>query len=255
MIRILSIGNSYSQDAQKWLHQICASVGEEVEAVNLYIGGCSLERHWNEYEHAPDGYRLEINGEPIRQVTLREGLAMGPWDIITLQQASIHSGKPQSYLPWLPRLAQVVRQAWPEAKLYIHETWAYEHGRDCDWFRSNYGANQRNMYDRLHDAYEMASRLVDAPVIPVGTVIQYLREHCPEFDVNRGGISLNAPDRTHLSATYGRYAAALTWCGYLLGRDVRQVTFKPFHEEETVEEKLLEVIREGVYGVLNPQTL
>ena len=46
MICILAIGNSFSQDATHYLHQIAEADGVETKVVNLYIGGCSLERHW-----------------------------------------------------------------------------------------------------------------------------------------------------------------------------------------------------------------
>ena len=39
-MNILSIGNSFSQDAQKWLHKLAAGNGVEMDTVNLYIGGC-----------------------------------------------------------------------------------------------------------------------------------------------------------------------------------------------------------------------
>lgn len=44
MFRVLAIGNSFSQDAMAYLVQLAASGGVEMEAVNLYIGGCSLAR-------------------------------------------------------------------------------------------------------------------------------------------------------------------------------------------------------------------
>ena len=46
-MNILSIGNSFSQDAQKWLHSISVANGNSFETYNLFIGGCSLETHWN----------------------------------------------------------------------------------------------------------------------------------------------------------------------------------------------------------------
>ncbi len=39
MLKILSIGNSFSQDAQRYLYDISKSNGEEIKNVNLYIGG------------------------------------------------------------------------------------------------------------------------------------------------------------------------------------------------------------------------
>jgi len=45
MIRILAIGNSFSVDALHYFKQTADAAGIETECVNLYIGGCSLERH------------------------------------------------------------------------------------------------------------------------------------------------------------------------------------------------------------------
>ena len=45
MYKILAIGNSFSEDATYYLHQILEHSGIENQVVNLYIGGCSLERH------------------------------------------------------------------------------------------------------------------------------------------------------------------------------------------------------------------
>ena len=45
-MRILAIGNSFSQDATAMLQPVLAASGIQAEVVNLYIGGCPLERHW-----------------------------------------------------------------------------------------------------------------------------------------------------------------------------------------------------------------
>ena len=46
MIKILSIGNSFSQDAQHFLHDLSMHGEEEIYSVNLFIGGCSLETQY-----------------------------------------------------------------------------------------------------------------------------------------------------------------------------------------------------------------
>lgn len=45
-MKILSIGNSFSQDAQRYLHRLAKHEGVQLKTVNLYIGGCSLQRHY-----------------------------------------------------------------------------------------------------------------------------------------------------------------------------------------------------------------
>ena len=45
-LKILSIGNSFSDDAQRYLYQIARAGHQEMKVVNAYIGGCSLHRHY-----------------------------------------------------------------------------------------------------------------------------------------------------------------------------------------------------------------
>ena len=248
-MKVLSIGNSFSQDAHKWLNQISKDGGEEIYCVNLYIGGCPLKAHWENYLSDEPLYDLEINGEKNGTINISDALKMDKWDVITLQQASPVSGKPQSYIPYLPKLAENVRRSCPDAKLYIQQTWAYEQDRDSEMFRVRYNGDQKEMYRRLIDAYEMASALINAPLIPAGEVIQYLRENVPEFDYTVTGRSLNR-DGYHLDLIYGRFAAALTWYGTLTGRDVRQVNFVPYVDERKGDPGLLELVKNAVYEVL-----
>ena len=45
-MKILSIGNSFSQDAHRYLHKLAKQEGVDLKTVNLYIGGCSLRTHY-----------------------------------------------------------------------------------------------------------------------------------------------------------------------------------------------------------------
>ncbi len=215
-MKLLSIGNSFSQDAQEWLHQIAVANGVDLETTNLMIGGCSLETHWNHVLDKEVAYYLEQNGKNMeRMVTIDEGLALDTWDVITVQQVSHHSGQPQTYFPYLTDLVDYVREKCPGAKIYFHQTWAYEIDSDHGGFL-NYNCNQQEMYRRIGDCAEMAQKLIGATILPSGPVVQYLRENAPEFDYKNGGLSLNR-DGFHLSWDYGRYAAAATWYKVLTG--------------------------------------
>lgn len=219
MIRLLSIGNSFSQDAHRWLYDVATAAGVEVECVNLYIGGCSLEQHWRNAESGEVAYDYELNAVMQKRVALVDALREQKWDIVTLQQVSGQSGRPASYLPYLPDLAALVRRECPTAKLYFHETWSYEVDSDHGDFPV-YNRDQREMDRRIADAAEMAARLINVPVIPTGEVIRRLRE-LPAFDYQKGGLSLHR-DGFHLSWDYGRYAAAAVWCATLFGVNIEQ---------------------------------
>ena len=58
-MKILAIGNSFSQDATRYLHQIAKADNYDLTVVNLYIGGCSMETHWNNIEKN-NYYHLQI---------------------------------------------------------------------------------------------------------------------------------------------------------------------------------------------------
>lgn len=216
-MKLLSIGNSFSQDAQDWLHRMAQANGVELDTVNLCIGGCSLETHWEHMQDGEAAYELERNGRFCdRMVTLAEGLELEQYDVITLQQASHYSGRPQTYVPYLPELVAYCREKHPGAALYFHQTWAYETDADHGAFPV-YNNDQQEMFRRLRDASEMASKLVGIPLLPVGEVIQMLRDTVPEFAYPNGGLSL-CRDGFHLSLDYGRFTAAAVWFRVLTGR-------------------------------------
>ena len=224
-MKILSIGNSFSQDAHKWLYDVCKSAGKEIYNANLYYGGCTLYGHWNFYVNDQAAYDYEIKGEPTRKISLAEALRAEDWDIITFQQASPNCGKYETYQPFLCDLHKVVKEACPNAKFYIHKTWAYESDFANDIF-ANYNNDQKYMYESLCDAYKQAANSIDAEIIPSGDVIQYLRDNTKEFDYKNGGLSLNR-DGFHLTLDYGRYAVSLTWYCKLFGGSANDVSFVP----------------------------
>ena len=124
---ILSIGNSFSQDAQRYLHSIAKSDGVELNTFNLFIGGCSLSRHYRNMLSENREYTLEMNGQSTDfNVSLKEALLNRSWDVVTLQQVSNESPYFETYQPYLNKLTEYVRACVPKAKIVIHQTWAYE---------------------------------------------------------------------------------------------------------------------------------
>lgn len=245
-MKILSIGNSFSQDAHRWLYDVCKSAGKEIYNANLYYGGCSLYSHWNFYINDSEEYDYEIKGVPTRKITLREALKAEKWDIITYQQASHESGNYDKYQPFLCDLHNVVKEVCPDAKFYIHKTWAYEIDSTHGSFVL-YNHDQHYMYKCLSNAYAKAAESIDAEIIPSGDVIQYLRDNTKEFDYKNGGLSLNI-DGFHLSHAYGRYAASLTWYCKLFDGDANDVSFVP---ETCDDENLVSVVKSAVNKVLS----
>lgn len=246
-MKLLSIGNSFSVDAQRWLYALAQENGIELQLGNLYIGGCSLQRHWKNIEADAGDYTYYVNGAfEGCPMSIAAALALDTWDVITLQQASHVSGEPQSYIPYLTDIAAYVRAAQPQAKLYFHQTWAYEVDSDHPCFKT-YNNDQGEMYRRLRDASMMAGKLIDAELLPVGTVIQALRRELPEFDYPNGGMSLTF-DKLHLSSTYGEFAAGATWLYKLFGRPIAVEGAAKRDMDTVLLEKIVEVVKRTVDG-------
>ena len=247
MIRILAVGNSFSQDALAYLHDIAQSGGINVLAANLYVGGCSLETHHANMLSQEKAYIFEINGISTGEiVSLDQALSYDKWDYLTFQQASHDSGLQETLFPYLSDLISYTDVSSPGSEKLIHQTWAYEPDSDHDAFK-RYGNDQFRMYYALMHAYSVAADKVGLRIIPSGEVIQTLRS-LNEFDHYHGGSSL-CRDGYHLDLIYGRYAVSAAWYEILLRKDVRMAPFVPGINGITADESLIAVIRETVHNV------
>ena len=93
-LRILAIGNSFSRDAiEQNLHELALADGDTAIIGNLFIGGCSLERHVNNTRDDRHDYvyrKIGADGKRVERAktSIKEALADEKWDYISMQQAS-----------------------------------------------------------------------------------------------------------------------------------------------------------------------
>lgn len=234
-MKVLAIGNSFSQDATRYLRGIADAAGCKMKVVNLYIGGCSLATHFKNIISNNKAYSFEFNGEPTGLfVSVEQALLSDEWDVITLQQASHYSGNYDSYQPYLNELAAYVRRYCPKSKLVIHQTWAYEEG--CARLEMAGFPDSNSMYLALSECYDKAAKDINADfIIPSGTVFKTL----VETDVPK-----IHRDTFHALKGVGRYALALTWFRALTGMSVSDNTFDRF--DEPVSEKEIKAVKDCV---------
>lgn len=223
-MRILSIGNSFSVDAQYWLSDLAKAGKQDMEIWNLYIGGCSLERHMENVVSGEAAYDLYIDNVLMGRSSISAALSCGPWDYITLQQASGFSGLWESYENTLEPLNEYVKKHAPEAEIVVHETWAYEKTSTHPHFEW-YGCDQDKMHGALKACYKKAADTIGARIIPVGSAVMAARKE-NLFDIDKGGEALSR-DGFHLSLVAGRYLAACVWYEFFTGADVRKNPFVP----------------------------
>ena len=225
-IKILSIGNSFSDDATQWLGYILMDMGYDIELGNLYIGGCSIDTHWiNATEKRTEkvyDYRTSQWGSwKSTKQTLEYGIKAKEWDIITVQQVSQNSGMPETFGN-LQNLLDFINENKknPDAKVYWHMTWAYESDSTHSGF-PNYNSDQMTMYNAIVNAAKekILTNNAFTGVIPSGTAIQNLRTSYLGDHITRDGY--------HLSYDVGRYTAALTWAKLLTGESIDAVDYIP----------------------------
>lgn len=237
-MKVLAIGNSFSGDATRYLHQIARKGEVSIGVANLYIGACPLERHFRNMLSDSRAYTLEYNGMSTGfRVSIKEALLNRSWDVVTLQQASGQSFDADSYYPYINVLADYVRQCVPQAKLVIHQTWAYE--QDSAKLESAGYADHRDMFADLKKAYAMAAEKISADgMIPSGEMFQYMLAN---------GFEKVHRDTFHARLGAGRYALGLLWYRMLTGESVLDNAFCDF--DEPVSEEEIRIIKEYVESI------
>ena len=252
-IRILAIGNSFSEDAvQNYLYELARAEGIEIVVGNLFIGGCSLETHLANARSDAPAYSYRKIGPDGKLTTrpntsLDEALNDESWNYISLQQVSYLAGKFSSWEKSLPQLIRHVREKSPHTgntTLMIHQTWAYAENSTHKRF-ADYGKDQMKMYKDVVDCVSRVARLngIDL-VIPCGTAIQNGRTSSLGDTFCRDGF--------HLQRTYGRYTAACTWFEKIFNRDVIENPYFP----DTISEKEKRIARYAAhYAVKAPEVI
>lgn len=241
-LRVLAIGNSFSDDAMWYLYDLLKEVGYEyVKLGNLYIGSCTLQQHaYNITSNsAAYTYRVNEDGQWINNDSYVsvDALKSEDWDMVILQQASGSSGMPDTYYPYISTLTAKIRELCPDAELIWHMTWAYQgNSSHPEYYKYEY--DQMTMYDAIVSAVHqniLTNEDFDR-VIPTGTAIQNLRTSIYGDTVTRDGF--------HLAYDSGRLAAAMMWLKSLTECDLKPITWTPSNHTYTPEQ--IAAIKESV---------
>jgi len=235
-LRILAVGNSFSEDAiENHLHQLARAAGKVYIVGNLFIPGCSLERHWNNMQQNTPAYsyrKISDNGikTTIEQQTLASALRDEKWDYISFQQVSQLSGKIETYFPYLNDLLKRARSLVvnPDAQFIWHQTWAYAQNATHSGY-VNYNKNQLQMYNAIvNTVSKVVKQTAIKKIVPAGTAIQNARTSWLGDQFCRDGF--------HLIRPLGSYAAACTWFEALSGENVIGNSYSP---EELAKEEVI----------------
>ena len=251
-IAVLTIGNSFAQSAFVYLPSVVKSApGCSLHLEGANHGGCSLSRHWryiSEEEKDPSVRRYR-NGKS----TLRQILQSRKWDIITIQQASHESWRPETYFPCAEKLRDYIKKCAPTAEICIQQTWSYRSDDPRISKGGKWNIDQSEMFARAEKNYADAAKKLGLRVIPTGKAVQNYRSqetrpfeprgfsNCryPDLPPQAGDIVGRtywrkqkdgemriARDTIHLNDS-GNYLQACVWFGFLFDKNPEEISFVP----------------------------
>ncbi|MBA4190668.1 MAG: DUF4886 domain-containing protein [Planctomycetaceae bacterium] len=204
-VRLLTVGNSFSQNATKYLDKIVEADGNTLIHHRCVIGGSGPEQHLAKAAlHEKD--TKDKAGLYGTSKSLKQELVAEKWDVITIQQASIRSHDVANYRPAAKELYDYIKKHAPDSEIVIHQTWAYR--VDDPRFGTTPGKageprTQKEMYDGLSSAYRTIAKELGVRRIPVGDAF-YLADTDPKWgykpDLKFDPKTAKAPalpDQTH----------------------------------------------------------
>lgn len=252
-LRILAIGNSFSRDAvEQYLWELFHEAGKDVVIGNMYIGGCSLSRHWNEasqnlknyeYRKIVDGVRTNTTG-----TSLAEALKDEYWDYISFQQGSGDYGFINTFEPYLTDLISYCRKnsAKRNFKIIYHVTWAAAAFSTNSNFINKYHSNQMEMYTMTNDVVKELNK---------DGRFDLVVNSCDAIQNGRSsyiGDNFNTTDGWHLN-DYGKFTAACTWYEAISGNDATKNAYYPSAKMDNVKAEIFKTAAHE--AVLHPYTI
>jgi len=162
-MKILFIGNSYSDDTSDLLYRVAKSqLKEKIKIGNMFIGGCTLYMHLENALNDAHNYDYRTNyanGWHTKPGTsLKEAILDEDWDYISFQQGSgdkISSTGSFESFDKFDFLVDYVRSLNSSAVLCFNMTWADDPHSTRSEFEK-YGRDTQKMYESIIDATKRA---------------------------------------------------------------------------------------------------
>ena len=250
-LKVLTIGNSFADSVFTMFPQIAKAQGDKLVINRANLGGCPLERHVKLIAACEKDPTLKPYQ---KKYTLKDLLIKEQWNIVTIQQASPLSWKPETYHPYIDELIEYIGKYAPQAEIVIQQTWAYR--SDAKQFKE-WGIDQADMHKRLTENYTKEAQNLKLRMIPSGNAIALARATQkipfkpptaedlaklvqPDLPNQNGSLIVGyfwkknaqtgkpelSADFIHLN-TRGQYLQSCVWYAFLFNKDVTSCKFVP----------------------------
>ena len=273
---ILMIGNSFCYYYVEELCGIASADGYELTVANLYKSGAKAYEHLDSLKNDTRIATFYVTNSKQRKemgrLTTKETLEYakkklkGDWDVITLQGSSgsyaligdMENAMKTSQAP-VKELYDYIKENYPNATLYWHQTWSYEigYGKDrSEEYQMNDAEHRASMYNiNKALAYKIAEEN-DVRLVPSGDAWQIARANeligttmCKRLGVNDGeGDYYHDGD-----IGGGQYLNACVWYEVLMGKSCLGNTWRPPYELSEEKIAILQAAaHEAVAAVYGP---
>ena len=245
VLKILTIGNSFSTDCMQYVYDVAEAAGvKNIKLGNLYISGCSLNKHLTNLKEDKADYTYYTNDDGAwtseKNYKLADAVKAENWDFISFQQSSSRSGIEKYYSDIQTIVPMVEALCTNENVEFIwHMTWAYKQDTTNSSF-SSYNNDQMTMYNMIIGAvqqhivpYEKITRIV-----PNGTAIQNARTSYVGDELTRDGY--------HLSKQEGRLIAAVAMVATSIGIDYDTIDLTGIYDDEKFDKMALESVKNAL---------
>lgn len=220
VLRILGVGNSYTEDTFWELYDVGQALGVgEMELATLVIGGTHLNRHYAMLQRESSRYILHRNTDG-RWITKQDGALSEirdvAWDFVIIQEHSLMASRPDA-ISNVGRLADALQEMFPDAVMVWNMTWSYPPENTETEFITVFESDGAAMYQGIVETVKekiLPLEQIDL-IIPNGTAIQNARETYLGDATN-----LLFRDSLHLADGSGRTIAAMNTLATLIGVDV-----------------------------------
>ena len=285
VLRVLTIGNSHTNDTTNLLQMVFAAEMPEQKVMigNMYYSGCPMVKHVSfakndspEYEYMKNDSGAWNN---VEGTTLSYALKEQAWDVVILHEMNTRAGQAGTYdIDDIQTLIDYVQEnTYYPVEFIYHFPWAnpvddtffgptYDPQPPATWvtnYQSMYNMNYDTMYEKLVEmtqTYVVPHEEIGA-VIPCGTALHYANNALDQKDTDL------FRDYTHLS-DFGRLLASYVWYCTITGKteitevnvdvipaEMRHRRAKVLGDLEITEEMKQVIIKSVNYALANPWTL
>jgi len=232
-LKVLAVGNEQTDDSTAYLFELLDGAGVDAVVGCVSLNGANLDKHAELISSGCAEYIYRKKNSPDEWVTMQSDIKNAVrdenWDVIVLSQEIFDYAFTDTYSHLDEILAFVKENSTnKDVKIVWNLPWTCQGDTEDSRF-DRFDRDGKKMYDAFLDVCKnfIFPDKRFCGIIPTGTVIQGMRTSFIGDNLTRDGVNL--------TLDLGRYAASLTWAGYLTGIPARLFTCAPDEYKDKIE--------------------